>query len=85
MKKIIDRKKCNNERLPKHLIDDEIEINIAKSIAKKIHHFFVNIWPNLINRIRQCDVTFKSYLPTANANSVKRRWIWRSIQIAQKK
>ena len=73
MKKIIDRMKCNNEMLPKHLIVDEIKINNAKSIAKKFHNFFVNIGPNLISKIGQCDLTFKSYLPTANANSVKRR------------
>ena len=29
--------------------------------------FFVNIGSNLANKILQCDLTFKSYLPTVNA------------------
>ena len=66
MKEIIGKKKCNNETLPKHLIADKIEINDAKSIAEKFNEFFVSIWPNLANKIPQCDLTFKSYLPTIN-------------------
>ena len=60
------KKKCNNETLPKHLINDKIEINDAKSIAEKSNEFFVNIGPNLANKIPRCDLTFKSYLPTVN-------------------
>ena len=66
MKEIIGKKKCNNETLPKHLIVDEIEIQDAKSIAEKFNEFFVNIEPNLGNKIPQSDLTFESYLPTAN-------------------
>ena len=66
MKEVIGKKKCNNETLPKHLIVDKIEINDAKSIAEKFNEFFVNIGPNLANKIPQCDLTFKSYLPTVN-------------------
>ena len=60
------KKKYNNETLPKHLINDKIEINDAKSIAEKSNEFFVNIGPNLANKIPRCDLTFKSYLPTVN-------------------
>ena len=60
------KKKCNNETLPKHLIVDKIEIHDAKSIAEKFNKFFVNIGPNLANKIPQCNLTFKSYLPTVN-------------------
>ena len=67
MKEIIGKKKCNNGTLLKHRIVDEIEIHDAKSIAEKILEFFVNIGPNLTNKIPQCDLTFKSYLPTVNA------------------
>ena len=66
MKEVIGKKKCNNETLPKHLIVDKIEINDAKSTAEKFNEFFVNIGPNLANKIPQCDLTFKSYLPTIN-------------------
>ena len=65
-KKIIGKKKCNNETLPKHLILDNIEICDAKFIAEKFNEFFVNIGPNLANKIPQCDLNFKSYLPTVN-------------------
>ena len=54
MKEVIGKKKCNNETLPKHLIVDKIEINDAKklrSIAEKFNQFFVNIGPNLANKI----------------------------------
>ena len=61
MKEIIDKMKCNNERLPKLLIADKIKINNAKS-----NEFFVNIEPNLGNKIFQCHLTFKLYLPTVN-------------------
>ena len=54
MKEIIDKKKCNNETLPKHLIVDKIEIHDAKSIAEKFNEFFVNIGPNLANKIPEC-------------------------------
>ena len=67
MKEIIGKKKCNNERLPKRLIVDKIEIHDAKSITKKFNEFFVNIEPNLANKILQCNLTFKSYLPTVNS------------------
>ena len=67
IKEVIDKKKCNDETLPKHLIVDKIEINDAKSIAEKFNEFFVNIGTNLANKIPQCDLTFKSYLPTINA------------------
>ena len=66
MKKIIGKKICNNETLPKHVIVDKIEIHDAKSIAEKFNEFFVNIGPNLAYKIPQCDLTFKSYLPTVN-------------------
>ena len=33
MKEIIGKKKCDHEKLPKHLIVDKTEINDAKSIA----------------------------------------------------
>ena len=66
MKVIIGEKKCNNETLPKHLIVDKIEIHDAKSIAEKFNEFFVNIGPNLAYKIPQCDLIFKSYLPTVN-------------------
>ena len=66
MKEIIGKKKCNIEKLPKHLIVDKIKINDAKSIVKKINEFLLNIGPNLANKIPQSDVTFKSYLPAAN-------------------
>ena len=51
MKEIIDKKKCNNETLPKHLMADEIEIHDAKSIAEIFSGFFVNNGPNLANKI----------------------------------
>ena len=77
MKEIIGKKKCNNETLPKHLIVDKIEIHDAKSIAEKFNDFFVNIGVNLANKISQCYLTFKSYLPTVKTtfkrNSVKRK------------
>ena len=66
MKEVIGKKKCNNATLPKHLIVDKIEISDAKSIAEKFNEFFVNIGPNLANKVPQCDLTFKSYLPTIN-------------------
>ena len=66
MKEVIGKKICNNETLPKHLIVDKIEINDAKSIAEKFSKIFVNIGPNLADKIPQCDLTFKSYLPTIN-------------------
>ena len=66
MKERIGKKKCNNETLPKHLIVGKIEIHDAKSIAKKFNDFFVIIVPNLANKIPQCNLTFKSYLPTVN-------------------
>ena len=66
MKEVIGKKKCNNETLPKYLVVDKIEINDAKSIAEKFNEFFVNIGPNLANKIPQCDLSFKSYLPTIN-------------------
>ena len=51
MKKVIGKKQCNGETLPKHLIVDKIEINDAKSIAEKFNEFFVNIATNLANKI----------------------------------
>ena len=66
MKEIIGKKKCSNETLPKHLIVDKIEIHDAKSIPEKFNQFFVNIGPNLANKVPQCDLTFKSHLPTVN-------------------
>ena len=66
MREVIGKKKCDNEMLPKDLIVDKIEINNAKSIMEKFNEFFVNIGPNLANKIPQCDLTFKSYLPTIN-------------------
>ena len=50
----------------KHLIVDKIEINDEKSIAKKFSEFFVNIEPNLANKIPQCGLTFESHFPTVN-------------------
>ena len=58
MNKIIGKKKCNNETLPKHLIVD--------TIVEKFNEFFVNIGPNLAGKIPQCNLTFKSYLPKVN-------------------
>ena len=67
MKEIIGKKKCNNETLSKHLVVDKIEIDNEKSIAEKSNAFFVNnIGTNLANKIPQCVLTFKSYLPTVN-------------------
>ena len=66
MKEIIGKMKCNNEMLPKHLIVDKIEINDAKSTAEKFNEIFVKIGPNPANKISQCDLTFKLYLPTVN-------------------
>ena len=66
MKEIIGKKKCNNEALTKYLIVDKIKIHDVKSIAKKFNELFVAIGPNLANKIPQCDLTFKSYLPTVN-------------------
>ena len=66
MKEIIGKKKCNSEALPKYLIVDKIKIHDVKSIAKKFNELFVNIGPKLANKIPQCDLTFKSYLPTVN-------------------
>ena len=54
MTEIIGKKKC------------KIEIQDAKSIAGKFNEFFINIGPNLANKIPQCDLTSKSYLPTVN-------------------
>ena len=62
MNEITSKKKCNNIKLPKHLLVDKIEIFLRKSLT----NFFVNIGPNLANKIPQCDLTFKSYLPTVN-------------------
>ena len=56
----------NNQTLPKHPIVDKIEIHNAKSVAEKFNNFFVNIGPYLANKIPQCDLTFKSYLPRVN-------------------
>ena len=67
MKEIIGKKKRNNKMLPKHLIVYKIEISDAKSIAEKFNEFFVNIGPDLANKIPQRDLTFKSNLPTVNA------------------
>ena len=67
MKEIIGKKKCKNETLPKHLIVDKIEIHDTKSIAEKFNEFFVNIGRNLANKIPQCNLTFKSCLPTVNS------------------
>ena len=66
MKEIIGKKKCNNETLPKHLIVDKVKMHDAKSITEKFNEFLVNIGSNLANKIPQCDLTFKSYLPTVN-------------------
>ena len=52
--------------LPNHLIVDKIEINDAKSTAKKFNKFVVNIGPNLANKMLQSDLSFKSNLPTVN-------------------
>ena len=71
MKEIIDKRKCNNEMLPKHLIVDKIEIHDAKPIAEIFNEFFVNIEPSLANKIPQYDLTFKSYLPTVNTTICK--------------
>ena len=76
MKEKHSKKKCNNGTLPKHLIVDKIEIHDAKSIAEKFNDFFVNIGPNLANKTPQCNLTFKSYLPSVNSTlkeSVKRK------------
>ena len=67
MKEIIGKNKRDNKTLPKHLIVYKIEIGNAKSIAKKFNEFFVNIGPDLANKIPQRDLTFKSNLPTVNA------------------
>ena len=66
MTEIIGKKERNNKTLPEHLIVYEIEISDAKSIAEKFNEFFVNIGPDLANKIPQRDLTFKSYLPTVN-------------------
>ena len=67
MKEIIGKNKRDNKTLPKHLIVYKIEIGNAKSIAKNFNEFFVNIGPDLANKIPQRDLTFKSNLPTVNA------------------
>lgn len=41
------KKKCKNQTLSKHLIDDKIETNYATSVAEKCNTFFVHIEPNL--------------------------------------
>ena len=69
MKEMIGKKKCNNDTLPKHLIVDKIKIHDAKSITEKFNKFLVNIGSNLANKIPQCDLTFKSYLPTGNTRN----------------
>ena len=74
MKEIIGKKKCNNETLPKHLIVDKIEIRDAKCIAEKFNEFFVNIGPNFANKISQCDLIFKSYLPIVNTTLKETVW-----------
>ena len=66
MKEIIGKKKCYNETLPKRLIVDKVEMNDAESIAEKFNKIFLNIRPNLAKKIRQSNLTFKSYLLTAN-------------------
>ena len=60
------KKKCNNETLFKHLIVDRTEIHDAKSIPEKFNECFLNLGPNLANKISQCDLAFKSYLPTVD-------------------
>ena len=52
MKQIIDKNKCNNETLPKHLIVDKIEIHDAKSIAEKFNEFFVKFGRILLTKFR---------------------------------
>ena len=66
IKVIIGKKICSNKMLPNHLIVDKIEINYAKSTAKKFNKFFVNIRPNLANKMLQSDLSFESNLPTVN-------------------
>ena len=52
--------------LPKHLIVDRTEIHDTKSNPEKFNEFFLNMRPNLANKVPQCDLTFKSYLPTVD-------------------
>ena len=62
------KKKYNNETLFKHLIVDRTEIHDAKSIPEKFNECFLNMGPNLANKIPQCDLAFKSYLPTVDTS-----------------
>ena len=66
MKEIIGKKKRNNETLPKHLIVDKTEMHDARSFAETFNEFLVNIGTNLANKIPQCHLTFKPYLPVVN-------------------
>ena len=72
MKEIIGKNKRDNKTLPKHLIVYKIEIGNAKSIAKKFNEYFVNIGPDLANKIPQRDLTFKSNLPSNSKCNLKR-------------
>lgn len=70
MKKIIGKKKCNNDVLRKNIILDKIEINDDQSTGTK---FFIHVGPNLATNIQQSDCGFISYFTKVNTTLNKRR------------
>ena len=70
MKKIIGKKKCNNDVLRKNIILDKIEINDDQSTGTK---FFIHVGPNLATNIQQSDCGFISYFTKVNTTLNERR------------
>ncbi|XP_065662632.1 uncharacterized protein LOC136085269 [Hydra vulgaris] len=63
---IIGKKRCSNNNLPQKLIIDGEMISNQETIVEKLNDYFLEVGPNLADKIPKNTTNFKSYIKLTN-------------------
>ena len=55
---------------PKHILKDGVQVDDPSTMAKALYYFFVNLGPNLANKIPDSQTEFHAFLKSRNSQSL---------------
>ena len=55
---------------PKHILKDGVQVDDPATMAKTFNDFFVNLGPNLANKIPDSQTEFHAFLKSKNSKSL---------------